>query len=147
MTDTQWLTDIYGVGTKTVENISQFFQNTNNLTVLKELESAGLNMDPQKYSDTISKDEAKGSFSITGTFPLSREKIAELLQAEGYLFHESPTKSTDCMLVGDKAGSKKDKALEYGIQIIEGREAIQQKFPFLANREEKKAPQVQSLFG
>ncbi|MEI7919596.1 MAG: hypothetical protein WCH65_05355 [bacterium] len=69
-------------------------------------------MDPQKYNDLIKASEAKGSFSITGAFPIPREKITEYFQQQGYLFNESPTKTTDFMLIGDKAGSKKTKAEE-----------------------------------
>jgi NAD-dependent DNA ligase len=43
---------------------------------------------------------------------ISREKIAELFTQQGYIFNELPNKTTDFMLIGDKAGSKKTKAEE-----------------------------------
>lgn len=119
VTNEEFLRSIYGIGEKTVESITSFFTDKHNLDILEQLEKAGVNFDPQKYTDLIKASEAKGSFSITGSFDLPREKIAELFQQQGYIFHESPTKTTDFMLIGDKAGSKKTKAQELEITIYE----------------------------
>ena len=104
-------------------------------------------MDPKKYSDILKVSDAKGTFSITWSFDLPREKIAEHFQQHGYLFHESPTKTTDFMLIGDKAGSKKTKAQELWITIYEWRENIVQQFSFLKKISNESAkPKTQSLF-
>ncbi|MFA6255624.1 MAG: NAD-dependent DNA ligase LigA [Candidatus Absconditabacterales bacterium] len=147
LTNAEWLGSIYGIGEKTVENITKFFHDKHNLKILGQLEKAGVNMDPMKYTDHLKASEAKGSFSITGIFPISREKIAEYFQQNGYLFHESPTQTTDFMLIGEKAGNKKIKAQELGIKIYEGRETIIKQFPFLRNIiSEGSKPKTQSLF-
>jgi DNA ligase (NAD+) len=112
ITDHEFLDSIYGIGEKTVESITTFFHAKHNLKLLEQLKEYGVNMDPKKYSDVLKASEAKGSFSITGSFDLPREKIAEFFQGQGYLFHEQPTKTTDFMLIGEKAGSKKAKAQE-----------------------------------
>jgi NAD-dependent DNA ligase len=104
-------------------------------------------MDPKKHSDLLKASDAKGSFSITWSFDLPREKIAEYFQQNGYLFHESPIKTTDFMLIGDKAGSKKIKAQELWITIYEWWDTIVQQFPFLKNiTNESTKPKTQSLF-
>ena len=147
ITDITFLDSIYWIWEKTVESITTFFHNKHNLKLLEHLEKAGVNMDPNTYTDLIKASEAKGSFSITGSFDLPREKIAELFQQQGYLFHESPTKSTDFMLIGDKAGSKKTKAQELGLIIYEWREIIVKQFPFLKTiTNETSKPKTQSLF-
>ena len=147
VTNEEFLRSIYGIGEKTVESITSFFTNKHNLNILQQLEKAGVNFDPTKYTDLIKASEAKGSFSITGSFDLPREKIAELFQQQGYLFHESPIKTTDFMLIGDKAGSKKTKAQELWITIYEWRENIVAQFPFLKNiSNESSKPKIQSLF-
>jgi NAD-dependent DNA ligase len=104
-------------------------------------------MDPKKYSDILKASDAKWSFSITWSFNLPREKIAEYFQQNGYLFHESPIKTTDFMLIGDKAGSKKTKAQELWITIYEWWDTIVQQFPFLKDMNVSSAkPKTQSLF-
>lgn len=147
LTDENFLRWIYWIGEKSVNTISTFFSNKKNLQLLEQLKAYGVNMNPNKYNDLIKASEAKGSFSITWSFNLPREKIAEYFQQNGYLFHESPTKTTDFMLIGDKAGSKKAKAQELWIKIYEWRDIIVKQFPFLKNiSTEWQKPKTQSLF-
>ncbi len=147
MSNVERLRNIYGIGEKTVQSITKFFSDKYNLKLLDELETYGVNMDPKKYSDFIKTKKVKGSFSITWSFDIPREKIADYFQQQGYLFHESPKKDTDFMLIGEKAGSKKNKAEKLEIQIYEWRENIIKKFPFLKNNtKESNKPKSQSLF-
>ena len=148
ITNTEWLRNIYGIGEKTVENMTKFFTTKHNIKILEELKKYWVNMDPKKYSDLFKlNDDIKGSFSITWSFAIPREKITEYFQHQGYIFHEQPGKTTDFMLIGGKAGSKKTKAQELWITLYEWRENISKKFPFLkgiSNGWTK--PQIQSLF-
>jgi len=147
LTNIDFLNSIYGIGEKTVENIKKFFTTKHNLNILEQLKDYGVNMDSKKYSDHLKASEAKWTFSITWTFPISREKITEYFQQNGYLFNESPTKTTDFMLIGDKAGSKKEKAQELWITIYEWWENIIKQFPFIKSiSSESNKPKTQSLF-
>lgn len=147
LTNEEFLSSIYGIGEKIVESMNTFFHNKHNLTVFEQLKAYGVNVDPKKYTDQIKASEAKGSFSMTWSFTLPREKIAELFQQEGYLFHEQPIKTTDFMLIGEKAGSKKTKAQELWITIYEGLDAITKKFPFFKDSSSQSStPENQSLF-
>lgn len=147
LTNEEFLRWIYGIWEKSVETITAFFSDKKNLNILEQLKKYGVNFDPKKYSDLLKASETKGSFSITWSFDIPREKIAEYLQQQGYLFHESPKKDTDFMLIGEKAGSKKAKAQELGIKIVEWRDTIIQQFPFLKDISSEWAkPKTQSLF-
>jgi len=147
LTNKEFLVAIYGIGEKTVENMSKFFENKENIAILNLLKEAGINMDPHKYINNIDVDEVKGSFSITWSFDLPRDKITEFFQQQGYLFHEQPLKTTDFMLIGDKAGGKKDKAEELWITIYEWWAAICKQFPFVKSISSKKEKtKIQSLF-
>ncbi len=148
MTNSEWLRSIYGIGEKSVQSITKFFHSKHNLKLLEQLREYWVNMDPKKYNDHINPNEAKWSFSITWSFDFSREMITECFQKNGYLFHESLTKTTDFMLIGEKAGSKKTKAQELWIQIYEWWDTIIKQFPFLKNiaSEAKNKPTTQSLF-
>ena len=147
LTNEEFLRSIYWIGEKTVESMTRFFTAKHNLKLLEQLKDYGVNMDPKKYSDILNASDAKGSFSITWSFDLPREKIAEYFQKNGYIFHESPIKTTDFILIGEKAGSKKTKAQELWITIYEWWEHIIKKFPFLKTiTTTDTKPQVQSLF-
>jgi len=147
LTNAEFMISIYGIGEKTVESTTTFFHDKHNLHLLQQLRDYGVNLDPKKYNDVLKKDDAKGSFSITWSFDLPREKIAEYFQQEGYLFNENPTKTTDFMLIGEKAGSKKAKAQELWLTIYEWRETIVKQFSFLKNiSSEWSKPIVQNLF-
>ena len=147
LTNKEFLESTYWIGEKTVESITKFFSTKHNLKVLDELKAYGVNLDPKKYSDLLKAEAAKGSFSITWSFDIPREKIAEYFQQQGYLFHESPKKDTDFMLIGNKAGSKKAKAEELWITIYEWRNTITKQFPFLKDiQTASNKPKTQSLF-
>lgn len=143
----EFLLSIYGIGEKTIENMNIFFHTQDNLNCIKQLQDYWVNMDPKKYTEHIKADEVKWTFSITWTFSISREKIAEYFQKNGYVFHESPIKTTDFMLIGEKAGSKKAKAQDLWITLYEWWDSIIQQFSFLKNiSNEAIKPKIQSLF-
>jgi len=156
ITDETFLQAIFGIGEKTLQEIQDFFSNKHNKELLERLESFGINFDPIKYYKDkenlgIFEELNQGSFCITGTFPLSREAIVQAMQSNGRTFHEQPKKDTQILLIGDKPGSKKNKAEELGCKILQWRETITQKFPFLQDiTPEEKAnttmPISQSLF-
>jgi DNA ligase (NAD+) len=158
ITDETFLQAIFGIGEKTLQEIQEFFTKKNNKELLERLSVFGINFDPIKwYKDKenlgIFEELNQGSFCITGSFPVSRENIVETMQTHGRTFHEQPKKDTQLMLIGDKPGSKKAKAEELGCEIIQSRETILLRFPFLQDitpEETKKIstnmPISQSLF-
>lgn len=138
ITNPDFLNSISGIGEKTVQEITDFFNNKHHLEILKKLEEFWLNFDPIKYY----KDKENlwifewlnnWSFSITWSFPISRESIVEEMQKHWRTFHEAPKKDTEIILVGEKPWSKKTKAQEFEIKTIEDRNSIIQNFPFLLN--------------
>ncbi len=138
ITDPDFLSSIVGIWQKTVQEIIDFFNNKNNLEILKELEEFWINFNPiQYYKDQenlwIFEWLNNWSFSITWTFPISRETIVQNMQKQWRTFHENPKKDTKMILVGEQAWSKKAKAQELQIQIIQWRNNIIQEFPFLQN--------------
>ncbi|MCF7834654.1 NAD-dependent DNA ligase LigA [Candidatus Gracilibacteria bacterium] len=156
LTDGDFINNIFGIGEKTVETIVNFFKDKQNILLLKQLEEFGLNFDPIKYYKDkenigIFEGLTNGSFSITGSFPMSRDIIVQEMQKNGRRFDENPKKDTEIMLIGEKPGLKKSKAQEFETKIIEGRDKIIKEFPFLSNIviEKKSAtntPFSQSLF-
>ena len=131
LTDRDFLITVYGIGGKTLDALVDYFSDTQNQEMLMHLRDIGMKF----RVDTNGYDlytEKKESFSITGTFPVSRDLIVSTLEKEWYIFHDNPTKSTQLMLIGEKAGSKREKAQELWIKIYEGWEILTKQFPILA---------------
>ena len=60
----------------------------------------------------------KGKVCITGTLRIPRTEIEKILIKNGYGIASSVSKNLEFLLCGDKAGSKEDKAMQLGIEII-----------------------------
>lgn len=56
-------------------------------------------------------------FCITGTFSRSRDELVSELESRGAIFVSSVSKKLDILFVGEKAGSKLEKAKELGVKI------------------------------
>jgi len=61
---------------------------------------------------------------ITGTFDKPRHTLKDLLENLGARVVSSVSKNTDYVLVGDNAGSKKDKAIKLNIPILKEKEIM-----------------------
>lgn len=138
ITDPDFLNSIFWIWEKTVQEIIDFFNNKNNLEILKKLEEFWLNFDPIKYYKDkeniwIFEWLSNWSFSITWSFPISREIIVQEMQKNWRAFHESPRKDTKIMLIWENPWSKKTKAQELNIKIIQWRNDILEELPFLSN--------------
>ena len=60
------------------------------------------------------------TFVLTGTLPtLGRKEASELIERNGGKVSGSVSKKTSIVLAGDNAGSKLEKAREYGVKVIE----------------------------
>ncbi len=112
------LTNIDDIGPILAESICSYFKDENNISLISELKTIGLNMDYQgeeeKYDERISGKK----FVITGTIEnYSREELKALIESYGGKTSDSVSKSTDVVIVGEAAGSKETKAKELGIEI------------------------------
>jgi DNA ligase (NAD+) len=63
---------------------------------------------------------AGSSFVITGTLPTwSREEAKAFIEPHGGTVVDTVSKKTDYLVVGEKAGSKLDKAQALGVAILD----------------------------
>lgn len=109
--------DIDGIGDKIAVSILDFFSNSYNNEVLKELEDYGVK--PQKSQETASSELLKGlTFVITGTLSDTRDRFAETIKQNGGKVSSSVSKKTSYVLAGENPGSKYDKAQNLGVKII-----------------------------
>ncbi|WP_291373157.1 NAD-dependent DNA ligase LigA [Acinetobacter sp. UBA6720] len=112
------------VGDITAEWIVDFFQAPHNLEVLDRLLAAGIHWDAPV---TPSRQPLNGeSWVVTGTLStMGRDEATQLLQALGARVSGSVSSKTKCVVAGEKAGSKLDKAEKLGIAVINEAEFIQ----------------------
>lgn len=112
------------VGDITAEWIVDFFQAPHNLEVLDRLLAAGIYWDAPVAP---SRQPLNGeSWVVTGTLStMGRDEATQLLQALGARVSGSVSSKTKCVVAGEKAGSKLDKAEKLGIAVINEAEFIQ----------------------
>ena len=112
------LSSIHDIGSILSLNIVEYFKNEENLAEIEELRKLGVNM---TYSgQTIIEDDnfKDKRFVITGSFDgISRDEIKAFIESRGGLTSDSVSKKTNVVIVGEAAGSKKDKAEELKITM------------------------------
>jgi DNA ligase (NAD+) len=59
------------------------------------------------------------TFVLTGTLTMPRDTLKARLQAVGAKVTGSVSKNTDYVVVGDNPGSKHDKAVKLGVEILD----------------------------
>lgn len=72
---------------------------------------------PTSHGDKIGKLSGK-TFCVTGTFTLSRDEIHALIEENGGEIRTSVSGNLDYLLAGESAGSKRQKALSLGVQVL-----------------------------
>lgn len=111
------------MGGITAESVVRFFAQDQNRDIVEKLRGAGVNF--------LSREEKKSgvfdnmTFVLTGTLPnLRRSEAAKLIEDNGGRVSSSVSKKTDCVVAGEEAGSKLDKAAALGIEIIDEAELL-----------------------
>jgi DNA ligase (NAD+) len=89
LTDRDFLITVYGIGDKTLDALVDYFSDTEHQEMLMHLRDIGMKFTVDAGGYDLFK-EKKETFSITGTFPVSRENIVTVLEKEGYIFHDIP---------------------------------------------------------
>lgn len=110
------LTNINDIGEIIAKSIRKYLDNKDNIKLINELKGVGLNF---SYNEGETNDKLDGmTFVLTGTLEkYKREELTKLLEDKGAKVTSSVTKKTTGVIVGDKPGSKYDKALKLGITI------------------------------
>ena len=105
------------VGDITAEWILDFFQAEHNLEVLNRLIEAGIHWDAPKAP---TRQPLNGeSWVVTGTLSsMGRDEATQLLQALGARVSGSVSSKTKCLVAGEKAGSKLEKAQKLGVPVM-----------------------------
>ena len=116
------LKDIWG---ETAKSILEYFQNEAHKKILSEMMDI-LNLEFYKQEEKTFDENsffAGKKVCITGSFEknwekISRDKLVEILEKNGWEFVSSVSKNTDFLLAWEKAWSKLEKAKSLSVEII-----------------------------
>jgi DNA ligase (NAD+) len=116
------LANVSGIGPILAESVHAYFQSTAGRKTIEDLRSLGLKLtEPARPAPAArgGTDLAGKTFVVTGTLEhYSREEIEGLIKSLGGKPTGSVSKNTDFVIAGDKAGSKREKALALGVKIL-----------------------------
>ena len=112
------------MGETSVAAIRSYFQNEGNAKICRELQQLGVATAAQEHA--AQGDElADMSFVVTGTLRhFGRREITELIEQHGGRVTSSVSKKTDCLVAGENAGSKLQKAEQLGVRILTEEELL-----------------------
>lgn len=117
------LTNVNDIGEIIAKSVRTYFDDPLNLKLIGDLKKLGLNFE---YKDDSSDDTLSGmAFVLTGTLEkYKREELTKILEDKGAKVTSSVTKKTTGVIVGDKPGSKYDKALKLGVKIYKEEDVL-----------------------
>ena len=121
------LEQLEDIGAVTASNIVEFFHDPPVVQGLDRLLSKGILLTNPLYGEsTDALPLANQKIVVTGTIPgYSRKELEAALRKKGAKTQGSVSRATDLVLAGDAAGSKREKALQLGVPLLEGETLIQ----------------------
>ncbi len=113
------LSSIEGIGEKTAQSIIDFFKNSHTITMLAKLQEYGVKLKEEKSQNLENQLLTGKTFVLTGTLQsMDRTKASDIIKELGGKVTGSISKKTSYILVGENPGSKYNKAVKLGIQIL-----------------------------
>jgi DNA ligase (NAD+) len=113
----QALLEIPDIGEKMAHVISESFKAGYVKDEISELLKCGVVVESAKLAATSGVLGGK-KYVITGTLPMGRDEIKDLIEANGGVVLSGVSKKTDFLLAGEEAGSKLQKAADLGVAIL-----------------------------
>ncbi len=114
------LMSIPGIGPEVAQSIVEFFRNPRNQRTLEKLIKAGITFEDVKEGEEAEEKPLKGlTFVFTGALKsMTREEAKKRVQALGGKVASDVSRRVDIVVVGDKPGSKFQRAQRLGLKII-----------------------------
>ena len=115
------LSNVDGVGERIAESIVDFFDTDWRLDIISRWRRAGVSFaDARKDIDVLLGPLAGMTIVITGSIPgFTRDGAQDAIAALGATVSGSVSAKTDLVVVGEKAGSKAEKAQKLGVAITD----------------------------
>ena len=121
------LAKVPDVGAEVARSVAEYFGKERNRAVVEKLRAAGVRFDrvERKGEGTVASAAKDGWFfgkrvAVTGTLTgMTREEAEAALRAAGASVTGTVGKTCDVLVVGEKAGSKLEKARAMGIEVLD----------------------------
>jgi DNA ligase (NAD+) len=115
--DEETLVEVSDVGPIVASHVAAFFQQENNLEVIRALEDAGVQW--QSLEDKSGEQPLSGeTWVLTGALSMPRIQAKNLLESLGAKVTGSVSAKTSKLLAGEAAGSKLTKAQKLGVEVV-----------------------------
>ncbi len=120
------LRGVYEIGEKIAESIYNWFRDEENLRLIEELKSLGLNFKKAETTDGNSEKLIGKTFVFTGELEsIGRKEAAKLVEKLGGRETKSVSKQTSFVVVGANPGSKFENAQKLGVTILDEKEFLE----------------------
>lgn len=113
------LVEIEDIGPKVAQSIASALKQKKFVKEILELQKLGVEIEKQKSTPKGEQKLSGMNIVITGTLPMGRDEIKDLIVSLGGKSSGSVSKKTNFVLAGEEAGSKLDKARELGVKVID----------------------------
>ncbi|MFA5991426.1 MAG: NAD-dependent DNA ligase LigA [Candidatus Doudnabacteria bacterium] len=119
------LSKIENIGPVVAKSVYEYFQAKDNLKFIDKLFKNGVSVAPYKLQPTNYKLAGK-TFVITGSLEaLSRDEAKNKIRELGGKITESVSKQTSYVVVGTEPGSKYQKAMKLGVEILDEKKFLE----------------------
>lgn len=112
---------VEGIGDIIAQSIQDFLNTPENLEVIRRLEEAGVTVAEEGEGASLPQTLAEYTFVITGSLVVSgmtRDEAGAALKAYGAKVSSSVSKKTSYVICGEAAGSKRTKAEDLGVPLL-----------------------------
>ena len=117
---------VHEIGAAIAESIHAYLKDEDNWAIVEKLRRAGINLKSETPADTGPKPLADEIVVITGTFTRwGRQQAQDLIRALGGTPTSSVSGKTTLVIAGEKAGSKRTKAEQLGIDVLNEEEFVE----------------------
>ncbi len=112
--------EVEGIGPDRAEAIAEWFADEENLALVEELRSLGLQFRASEAEQPVEGPLTGHTYVITGTLERrTREEATEALEARGAKVTGSVSKKTTGVIAGESPGSKLAKAQQAGVPVLD----------------------------
>ncbi len=112
------LVNIYTIGDEIAQSIVHFFEQEANTELISKMLASGIEIKYGNNNKISSKFEGQSFVFTGGLVKMTRDEAKELVQSHGGRTTSSVTKKTNYVVAGKDPGSKYDKAVSLGIEIL-----------------------------
>jgi DNA ligase (NAD+) len=116
---------VEGVGPVIARSVVEWFADPHNRALVEKLRKEGVQMkDPEREAPAVGPLTGKTVVLTGGLSSMSRDEATGAAEEAGAKVTSSISKSTDFVVAGENPGSKYEKALQLGVEIVDEEEFL-----------------------